>query len=90
MSLLVYIYNVCYITCIWWYCIIVYIVKALKDIAKTLGKTDLNFSVDPCSGLGNWRPSPQVKGRENAVNCSSNCSSVHVNDTECHEHVTSM
>nr|XP_004295664.2 PREDICTED: probable leucine-rich repeat receptor-like serine/threonine-protein kinase At3g14840 isoform X1 [Fragaria vesca subsp. vesca] len=29
-------------------------VQALKDIAKTLGKTNWNFSADPCSGEYGW------------------------------------
>ncbi|CAK9151743.1 unnamed protein product [Ilex paraguariensis] len=58
-------------------------VEALKQIAKTLGKTNWNFSVDPCSGQSDWVRNGQVKGAENAVTC--NCS--FPNDT-CH--VTSI
>ncbi|KAF2286151.1 hypothetical protein GH714_011001 [Hevea brasiliensis] len=47
-------------------------VEALRDIAKTLGKTDWNFSVDPCSGESGWADLNPVKGSENAVTC--NCS----------------
>lgn len=55
-------------------------VEVLKDIAKTLGKKDWDFSVDPCSGERNWTSSVQVKGSENAVTC--NCT--FVNATVCH------
>ncbi|WJX58965.1 hypothetical protein P8452_44363 [Trifolium repens] len=55
-------------------------VEALKDIAKTLGKNDWDFSVDPCSGERNWTSIIQVKGSENAVTC--NCT--YVNATVCH------
>ncbi|XP_061351363.1 probable leucine-rich repeat receptor-like serine/threonine-protein kinase At3g14840 [Gastrolobium bilobum] len=55
-------------------------VQALRGIAKTLGKQDWDFSVDPCSGESNWTSSVQVKGSENAVIC--NCS--FVNGTLCH------
>ncbi|KAE9621597.1 putative protein kinase RLK-Pelle-DLSV family [Lupinus albus] len=55
-------------------------VEALKDIAKTLGKKDWNFSVDPCSGQSNWTSLVQVKGSENAVTC--NCS--YANASICH------
>ncbi|CAL5190212.1 unnamed protein product [Lathyrus oleraceus] len=55
-------------------------VEALKDIAKTLGKKNWDFSVDPCSGQKNWTSSVQVKGSENAVTC--NCT--YVNATVCH------
>ncbi|GLU18027.1 hypothetical protein SLE2022_343500 [Rubroshorea leprosula] len=44
--------------------------KALRDIAKTLGKTDWNFSVDPCSGESGWFSPPKDRF-ENSVNCSS-------------------
>ncbi|KAJ1441585.1 Serine/threonine-protein kinase, active site [Sesbania bispinosa] len=55
-------------------------VQILKDIGKTLGKKDWDFSVDPCSGQSNWTSSVQVKGSENAVSC--NCSLA--NATVCH------
>ncbi|KAJ4726505.1 putative Kinase [Melia azedarach] len=54
--------------------------QALKDIAKTLGKTDWNFSVDPCSGQSGWNISNTAMDFENVVNCS--CS--YANDTLCH------
>ncbi|KAK7244118.1 hypothetical protein RIF29_38936 [Crotalaria pallida] len=56
-------------------------VEALKDIAKTLGKKDWDFSVDPCSGERNWTSAIQVKGSENEVACNI-CSSA--NGTDCH------
>ncbi|AET02908.1 transmembrane protein, putative [Medicago truncatula] len=55
-------------------------VEALKDIGKTLGKKDWDFSVDPCSGRNNWISSTQLHGSENAVTC--NCS--FQNNTLCH------
>lgn len=60
-------------------CINVYIVEALKEIAKTLGKGDWNFSVEPCSGEYGWVTPNPVKGEENALTC--NCS--FSNDTSC-------
>ncbi|XP_057432287.1 probable leucine-rich repeat receptor-like serine/threonine-protein kinase At3g14840 [Lotus japonicus] len=59
-------------------------VLALKDIAKTLGKTDWDFSVHPCSEQRVWRPDVDIEGSDNAVICSSNCSSANIDDdTEC-------
>ncbi|BAT93310.1 hypothetical protein LR48_Vigan05g017600 [Vigna angularis] len=55
-------------------------VEALKDVARTLGKKDWDFSVDPCSGERNWTSVVQVKGSENELRC--NCS--YNNDTVCH------
>ncbi|KAK2368189.1 putative leucine-rich repeat receptor serine/threonine-protein kinase [Trifolium repens] len=55
-------------------------VQVMKDIGRTLGKNDWDFSKDPCSGESNWTSSVQVKGFENAVTC--NCS--FVNATLCH------
>ena len=49
-------------------------VQALRDIAKTLGKTDWNFNEDPCSATV-W-----VKDQNDAVTCS--CSIP--NTTGCH------
>ncbi|KAK7272602.1 hypothetical protein RJT34_29308 [Clitoria ternatea] len=54
--------------------------QVMQDIAKTLGKKDWDFSVDPCSGQSNWISSVQVKGFENAVTC--NCS--FASATVCH------
>ncbi|XP_045800989.1 probable leucine-rich repeat receptor-like serine/threonine-protein kinase At3g14840 isoform X5 [Trifolium pratense] len=55
-------------------------VQVMKEIAKTLGKKDWDFSKDPCSGESNWTSSVQVGGSENAVTC--NCS--FANATICH------
>ncbi|XP_042513920.1 probable leucine-rich repeat receptor-like serine/threonine-protein kinase At3g14840 [Macadamia integrifolia] len=55
-------------------------VNALKEIAKSMGKTDWNFSVDPCSGESGWATANPVKGSENAVTCD--CS--FANATVCH------
>ncbi|RXH84055.1 hypothetical protein DVH24_026954 [Malus domestica] len=54
-------------------------VQTLKDIAKTLGKTDWNFSgdADPCSRQLPWTDPNAPEGSENGINC--NCSS-----TVCH------
>ncbi|KAL2455253.1 putative leucine-rich repeat receptor-like serine/threonine-protein kinase [Forsythia ovata] len=52
---------------------------ALKQIGKTLGK-EWNFSVDPCSGGGNWITPNAPKGYNNTVTC--NCS--YESNTICH------
>jgi len=52
----------------------------MKDIAKTLGKKDWDFSIDPCSGQSNWTSSSPMKGFANAVTC--NC--YFANSTVCH------
>ncbi|XP_042060119.1 probable LRR receptor-like serine/threonine-protein kinase At1g07650 [Salvia splendens] len=44
-------------------------VRALKEIAKRLGKKDWDFSTDPCSGEGNWSIPITVKGFESSVTC---------------------
>ncbi|GLT46361.1 hypothetical protein SLA2020_201220 [Shorea laevis] len=44
--------------------------EALRDIAKTLGKKNWNFSVDPCSGKSDWVSSPDDL-YENNVTCSN-------------------
>ncbi|GLU15104.1 hypothetical protein SLE2022_316290 [Rubroshorea leprosula] len=45
--------------------------RALIEIAKTLGKTDWNFSIDPCSGESGWATPNAPEGFENAVTCSN-------------------
>ncbi|KAK2998886.1 hypothetical protein RJ639_024551 [Escallonia herrerae] len=55
-------------------------VRALQQIAKTLGKTDWNFSVDPCSGQSKWATLNPAKGSENAVTCDCTFN----NNTVCH------
>ncbi|CAL5405972.1 unnamed protein product [Camellia sinensis] len=55
-------------------------VQALQQIANTLGKTDWNFSADPCSGEYGWATPHPVSGSENSVTC--NCS--FNNNTLCH------
>lgn len=47
-------------------------VNALRHIAQQLGKTNWDFSVDPCSGAGNWAKPDAPKGFESYVEC--NCS----------------
>ncbi|KAF9666681.1 hypothetical protein SADUNF_Sadunf16G0254000 [Salix dunnii] len=59
-------------------------VKALRDIAKTLGKTDWNFSADSCCGQWGWANPNAEEWSENAVSCNCTFS----NGTICH--VTSM
>ncbi|XP_038689995.1 probable leucine-rich repeat receptor-like serine/threonine-protein kinase At3g14840 [Tripterygium wilfordii] len=55
-------------------------VQALRDLAKTLGKTNWNFSVDPCGKEGGWTDPNPVKVYENNVTC--NCT--YSNNTVCH------
>ncbi|XP_058754560.1 probable leucine-rich repeat receptor-like serine/threonine-protein kinase At3g14840 isoform X2 [Vicia villosa] len=46
--------------------------KALEDIAKSLGKKDWNFDIDPCSNKPNWFTppiTPKTKVVENNVTC---------------------
>ncbi|XP_059443366.1 probable leucine-rich repeat receptor-like serine/threonine-protein kinase At3g14840 isoform X3 [Corylus avellana] len=54
-------------------------VEALRGIAKSLGKTDWNFSVDPCSGDSGWFYRAEGS-KENDLTCD--CSSS--NGTVCH------
>ncbi|XP_057958111.1 probable leucine-rich repeat receptor-like serine/threonine-protein kinase At3g14840 isoform X2 [Malania oleifera] len=55
-------------------------VKALQQIGKSLGKTDWNFSADPCGGEWGWI-SQRNDSFENALNCSWPSS---INDTVPH------
>ncbi|KAI8008176.1 putative LRR receptor-like serine/threonine-protein kinase [Camellia lanceoleosa] len=55
-------------------------VEALKEIGKSLGKNDWNFSVDPCSGESGWAKHPDLDSSQNAVKCG-NCTS---DNTTCH------
>ncbi|KAL2455350.1 putative leucine-rich repeat receptor-like serine/threonine-protein kinase [Forsythia ovata] len=58
-----------------------FLLSRRRQIGKTLGK-EWNFSVDPCSGGGNWNtsaPNPP-KGYNNTVTC--NCS--YESNTICH------
>ncbi|XP_028119970.1 probable leucine-rich repeat receptor-like serine/threonine-protein kinase At3g14840 isoform X6 [Camellia sinensis] len=55
-------------------------VEALKEIGKSLGKNDWNFSVDPCSGESGWAKHPDLDSFQNAVKCG-NCTS---DNTTCH------
>ncbi|XP_052177863.1 probable leucine-rich repeat receptor-like serine/threonine-protein kinase At3g14840 isoform X2 [Diospyros lotus] len=55
-------------------------VDVLKQIGKTLGKKDWDFSVDPCSKEKGWVTQNPVKGSENAVNCTCSFN----NNTVCH------
>ena len=59
-------------------------VKALKEIAKKLGKRDWDFDKDPCSGEGNWSVAVTVKGLESSVACDCSFN----NNSTCH--ITSM
>ncbi|AQK70370.1 putative LRR receptor-like serine/threonine-protein kinase [Zea mays] len=53
-------------------------VEALKGIACKLNKADWDFSVDPCSGLGNWVNVTGLLSSNVTCDCSFN------NHTECH------
>ncbi|KAL0301396.1 UNVERIFIED_CONTAM: putative LRR receptor-like serine/threonine-protein kinase [Sesamum radiatum] len=44
-------------------------VRALREIARRLGKKDWDFSKDPCSGEGNWTVALTRKGFESNVTC---------------------
>ncbi|GAB4827138.1 hypothetical protein Ancab_034027, partial [Ancistrocladus abbreviatus] len=48
---------------------------ALHDIAKELGKHDVNFTVDPCNNLSTWfKPyNDDMPTYQNATTCG-NCS----------------
>ncbi|XP_052177859.1 probable leucine-rich repeat receptor-like serine/threonine-protein kinase At3g14840 isoform X3 [Diospyros lotus] len=59
-------------------------VEVLKQIGKTLGKQDWDFSADPCSGEKGWITQNPVQGLENAVTCDCSFN----NNTVCH--VTSI
>ncbi|KAL5997728.1 hypothetical protein ACLOJK_008658 [Asimina triloba] len=54
-------------------------VNALRHIAKQVGKRNWDFSLDPCSGQGNWRRSEE-KGFESYVDCDCSFN----NNTRCH------
>lgn len=65
----------------WWsFDVWIVAVKALKEIEKKLGKNDWNFTLDPCSGEGNWRVDNGRKGFESSVTCD--CSFNH--NSTCH------
>ncbi|KAJ7948795.1 LRR receptor-like kinase [Quillaja saponaria] len=53
-------------------------VQALQDIAKALGKTNWNFSIDPCSEQTPWFNSSAPEGFENAVTCNCTATVCHV------------
>ncbi|EYU38244.1 hypothetical protein MIMGU_mgv11b008016mg [Erythranthe guttata] len=56
-------------------------VISLQVVAKSLGKTDWNFSVDPCSGLSGWVIlNPAIKEFENTLTCDCTFD----NNTVCH------
>ncbi|GFZ05720.1 leucine-rich repeat transmembrane protein kinase [Actinidia rufa] len=56
-------------------------VRALREIGVQLGKTDWDFSKDPCSGEGNWSRPVIIKGFESSVSCGD-CSLT--NSSTCH------
>ncbi|KAM5586344.1 hypothetical protein ABKV19_005321 [Rosa sericea] len=66
-------------------------VQALKDIAKTLGKTNWNFSADPCSGEYGWITQAD-KYFANNVTCGNCTTSDAANDTRTDQicHVVSI
>ncbi|XP_038686565.1 probable leucine-rich repeat receptor-like serine/threonine-protein kinase At3g14840 isoform X2 [Tripterygium wilfordii] len=53
-------------------------VEALREIARTLGKTTWDFNADPCGQEGGWANKYQEKGSENAVTCVCNNTVCHV------------
>ncbi|KAK7323411.1 hypothetical protein VNO77_26883 [Canavalia gladiata] len=55
-------------------------VEALKDIAKTLGKNNWDFNIDPCSQKPPWVTPNARKGEENSVTCDCTVG----NDNFCH------
>ncbi|CAK7351855.1 unnamed protein product [Dovyalis caffra] len=55
-------------------------VEALRDVAKIIGKTDWNFSADPCGGQWGWVDPNPAKRSENGVTCNCTFS----NGTICH------
>uniref|UniRef100_A0A0A0L381 non-specific serine/threonine protein kinase n=1 Tax=Cucumis sativus TaxID=3659 RepID=A0A0A0L381_CUCSA len=60
-------------------------VEALKEIGKSLGKRDWNFSADPCNGSHGWISQPNqipnnVAGFENNLTCDC----TFLNATVCH------
>ncbi|KAL3733931.1 hypothetical protein ACJRO7_023307 [Eucalyptus globulus] len=64
------------------------LLAALKEIAETLGKSNWDFDLDPCSRTGVWSDQLPLDDTTNdvACNCSSTCDID--NTTACH--VTSM
>ncbi|KAI6687157.1 hypothetical protein NL676_023985 [Syzygium grande] len=57
-------------------------VVALREIATALGKTDWNFSVDPCSNEGEWSDKLPPGDTLKDVNCS--CTTDANKKTVCH------
>ncbi|XP_058219408.1 probable LRR receptor-like serine/threonine-protein kinase At1g07650 [Rhododendron vialii] len=56
-------------------------VRALREIARRMGKRDWDFRKDPCSGQGNWSvPSTNTKSFESNVTCDCTLN----NSTTCH------
>ncbi|KAI4333052.1 hypothetical protein L6164_017906 [Bauhinia variegata] len=58
-------------------------VLALRDMAKTLGKNDWDFAVDPCSESYSWVTPETAPGNENSVTCG-NCFPINVTNQICH------
>ncbi|KAI4333048.1 hypothetical protein L6164_017902 [Bauhinia variegata] len=52
-------------------------------MAKTLGKNDWNFAVDPCSESYSWVTPEAAPGNENFVTCG-NCFPINVTNQICH------
>ncbi|XP_077226859.1 leucine-rich repeat (LRR) family protein isoform X2 [Tasmannia lanceolata] len=55
-------------------------VETLRQIGKTIGKTNWDFTVEPCSGESGWISPRTTKYYNNSVTC--NCS--FANNTTCH------
>nr|GMD17645.1 probable LRR receptor-like serine/threonine-protein kinase At1g07650 [Ipomoea batatas] len=59
-------------------------VIALKEIAKKFGKTDWDFSKDPCSGIESWSPKIPRKSFKTTATCDCSFD----NNATCH--ITAM
>ncbi|KAL3733923.1 hypothetical protein ACJRO7_023299 [Eucalyptus globulus] len=55
-------------------------VDALREIAKTLGKTNWDFNVNPCNTIGGWGDVKLPNKTTDAVTCNCNAD----NTTVCH------
>ncbi|MCI05850.1 LRR receptor-like kinase [Trifolium medium] len=63
---------------------IVYLENALKDIAKSLGKKDWNFDIDPCSSKSNWVIPSTDPPRLRIVVSNVSCNCFVPGDNFCH------
>ncbi|XP_058754547.1 probable leucine-rich repeat receptor-like serine/threonine-protein kinase At3g14840 isoform X2 [Vicia villosa] len=58
--------------------------KALEDIAKSLGKKDWNFNIDPCSNKPNWTMGEPPNRRLDIVQSNVYCNCSIAGDNFCH------